>query len=55
MKLTKGDIERSGNFYRQGTISAKNGLEANYEQVLMGQRGVQYLIKDKDGKLIWFV
>lgn len=51
-EVDKGDIERSGNFYRQGDYIGKNGLEANYERVLMGQRGVQYLIKDKDGKLV---
>jgi penicillin-binding protein 2 len=46
------DIERSGNFYRQGDYIGKNGLEATYEKVLMGQRGVQYLIKDNHGRLV---
>lgn len=46
------DIERSGNFYRQGDYIGKSGLEAVYEKVLMGQRGVQYLIKDNHNRLV---
>jgi penicillin-binding protein 2 len=51
-EVDPGDIERSGNFYRQGDYIGKNGLEATYEKVLMGQRGVQYLIKDNHGRLV---
>ncbi|HEY6505269.1 MAG TPA: penicillin-binding protein 2 [Chitinophagaceae bacterium] len=46
------DIERSGNFYRQGDYIGKSGLEASYEKILMGQRGVQYMIKDNHGRLV---
>lgn len=46
------DIERSGNFYRQGDYIGKSGLEATYEKVLMGQRGVQYLLKDNLNRLV---
>ena len=46
------DIERSGNFYRMGDYIGKSGLEATYEKVLMGQRGVQYLIKDNHNRLV---
>ncbi|MBC7948778.1 MAG: penicillin-binding protein 2 [Chitinophagaceae bacterium] len=46
------DIERSGNFYRQGDYIGKSGLEATYERVLMGQRGVQYWIKDNHNRLV---
>jgi penicillin-binding protein 2 len=46
------DIERSGNFYRQGDYIGKSGLEASYEKVLMGQRGVQYMIKDNHNRLV---
>src|SRR5258706_8369435 len=46
------DIERSGNFYRQGDYIGKSGLEYTYERVLMGQRGVQYMIKDKLTRLV---
>jgi penicillin-binding protein 2 len=51
-EVDPADIERSANFYRQGDYIGKNGLEANYEKVLMGQRGVQYLIKDNHGRLV---
>ncbi len=46
------DIERSGNFYRQGDYIGKTGLEAYYEKVLMGQRGVQYMIKDNKNRIV---
>jgi len=48
----KRDIERSNNFYRQGDYIGKTGLEAYYESVLMGQRGVQYMIKDNKNRLM---
>lgn len=46
------DIERSGNFYKMGDYVGKNGLEYSYEKVLMGQRGVQYMIKDNKNRLV---
>lgn len=46
------DIERSGNFYRQGDYIGKTGLEAYYEKVLMGERGVQYMIKDNKNRIV---
>jgi penicillin-binding protein 2 len=46
------DIERSNDFYRQGDYIGKSGLEATYERVLMGKRGVQYLIKDNHNRLV---
>lgn len=46
------DIERSGNYYRMGDYIGKSGLEAYYEKVLMGQRGVQHLIKDNKNRLV---
>ncbi|MFN4894139.1 MAG: penicillin-binding protein 2 [Bacteroidota bacterium] len=46
------DIDRSRNFYRQGDYIGKTGLESFYENVLMGQRGVQYMIKDNKNRLV---
>ena len=46
------DIERSGGFYRMGDYSGRSGLEATYEKVLMGQRGVQHIIKDNHNRLV---
>jgi penicillin-binding protein 2 len=48
----KRDIERSNNFYRQGDYIGKTGLEAYYEPILMGQRGVQYMIKDNKNRIV---
>lgn len=38
--------------YVMGDFAGKTGLEASYEKVLMGERGVQYLIKDVDNKIV---
>ncbi len=46
------DIERSEGFYRMGDYMGKSGLESTYEKVLMGQRGVQYIIKDNHNRLV---
>jgi penicillin-binding protein 2 len=46
------DIEKSSNFYRQGDYIGKSGLEATYEKILMGQRGVQYMIKDNHNRVV---
>lgn len=48
----KRDIDRSNNFYRQGDYIGKTGLESFYETVLMGQRGVQYMIKDNKNRIV---
>ncbi|HEX6171632.1 MAG TPA: penicillin-binding transpeptidase domain-containing protein, partial [Chitinophagaceae bacterium] len=39
-------------FYRMGDYVGQTGLESVYERVLMGQRGVQYLIKDNKNRLV---
>ena len=51
-EVSPADIERSGDFYRMGDYMGKNGLEAIYEKVLMGQRGVQHIIKDNHNRLV---
>ncbi len=35
-----------------GDYTGITGLESYYEQVLMGQRGVQYMIKDNRNRLV---
>lgn len=37
--------------YESGDYAGMTGIEASYEKVLMGSRGVQYLIKDVWGRL----
>ncbi|HEY1115585.1 MAG TPA: penicillin-binding transpeptidase domain-containing protein, partial [Chitinophagaceae bacterium] len=44
-------IARSGGFYQPGDYVGRSGMEAFYERVLMGQRGVQFLIKDHRNRL----
>jgi penicillin-binding protein 2 len=45
-------IARSGGFYQPGDYVGRSGLEAYYERILMGQRGVQFLIKDNKNRLV---
>lgn len=50
-EIDAAGIARSGGFYRQGDYVGKNGLEYSYESVLMGQRGVQFLIRDNKNRI----
>jgi len=45
-------MENAEGFYRMGDYVGQTGLESVYERVLMGQRGVQYLIKDNKNRLV---
>lgn len=47
-----GIIKRSNGFYLLGDYVGRSGMEAFYEKVLMGQRGVQHLIKDNKNRLV---
>lgn len=51
-EVDSGIIARSQGFYRQGDFVGRSGLEGYYEKVLMGQRGIQYLIKDNKNRLV---
>ena len=51
-EVNQKQIEASDGFYRMGDYVGQNGMEAIYESVLMGQRGVQYLIKDNKNRLV---
>lgn len=45
-------IRRSKGFYHMGDYVGRSGLEAYYERVLMGQRGVEFLLKDNKNRLV---
>jgi penicillin-binding protein 2 len=47
-----GVIKRSKGFYRMGDYVGLSGMEAYYEKILMGQRGVNYMIKDNKNRLV---
>ncbi len=44
-------IRRSNYFYQMGDYVGRSGIEQYYESVLMGQRGVQNLIKDNRNRI----
>lgn len=44
-------IRRSGYFYQMGDLVGRSGLEKFYEPVLMGQRGINYLVKDNKNRI----
>jgi penicillin-binding protein 2 len=43
--------KHDGEGYVSGDYAGMTGLEANYEKALMGERGVQYLIKDNFSRI----
>jgi penicillin-binding protein 2 len=45
-EVDSATIRRSHNFYQAGDLVGKNGLEKTYESVLMGKRGVSYIVRD---------
>lgn len=51
-EVSQKQIEESGNFYRMGDYIGQSGLESFYEKVLMGQRGVEHIIKDNRNRLV---
>lgn len=44
-------IKRSNYFYETGDWAGRSGLEAYYESILMGQRGIQHLIRDNKNRI----
>jgi penicillin-binding protein 2 len=51
-EVDSGIIARSDGFYQPGDYVGRTGIESYYEKVLMGQRGIQYLIKDHRNRLV---
>jgi penicillin-binding protein 2 len=45
-------LKRTNYFYQLGDYMGLTGLERSYENILMGQRGVQYRIKDNKNRLV---
>jgi penicillin-binding protein 2 len=50
-EVDSGIITRSRGFYQPGDYVGRTGLEQTYEKVLMGQRGLQVLMKDNKGRI----
>lgn len=49
-EISKNQLDRdSSKIYRQGDYVGQSGLEAYYEEVLRGQRGVRYKLRNVDG------
>jgi len=45
-------LRRSNNYYQLGDYVGRSGLEQYYEKVLMGQRGIEFWIKDNRNRLV---
>jgi len=46
-EATQRDIEATENYYRLQDYIGKSGIERQYEEVLRGEKGYQYVVKDK--------
>jgi penicillin-binding protein 2 len=44
-------LKRTNFFYQLGDYIGRSGLESYYEKVLMGQRGMQFLVKDNKNRI----
>jgi penicillin-binding protein 2 len=45
-------LRRSNGFYQLGDYAGRSGLEQYYERALMGQRGIEFWIKDNKNRLV---
>ena len=45
-------IRRSNNYYQLGDYVGRSGLEQYYEKVLMGERGIEFWLKDNKNRLV---
>lgn len=45
-------LKRSNNFYQLGDYVGRSGLEQFYEKELMGQRGIEFWLKDNKNRLV---
>lgn len=45
-------LKRNKNNYQLGDYMGLNGLERSYESILVGQRGIKYLIKDNKNRIV---
>jgi penicillin-binding protein 2 len=45
-------LRRSNNFYQLGDYVGRSGLEQYYERELMGQRGIEFWLKDNKNRLV---
>ncbi|HEX9509065.1 MAG TPA: penicillin-binding protein 2 [Puia sp.] len=45
-------LRRSNNFYQLGDYVGRSGLEQYYEKELMGQRGIEFWLKDNKNRLV---
>ena len=45
-------LRRSNNYYQLGDYVGRSGLENYYEKALMGQRGIEFWIKDNKNRLV---
>jgi len=51
-EVDSGLIKASNYLYQAGDLTGKTGLEKTYEPVLMGQRGVNYVVRDVRNRIV---
>ncbi|HMH22424.1 MAG TPA: penicillin-binding protein 2 [Puia sp.] len=51
-EVDSGILKRSNNFYQLGDYVGRSGLEQYYEKELMGQRGIEFWLKDNKNRLV---
>jgi len=51
-EVDSGILKRSNNYYQLGDYVGRSGLEQYYERELMGQRGIEFWLKDNKNRLV---
>lgn len=51
-EVDSGILKRSNNYYQLGDYVGRSGLEQYYEKELMGQRGIEFWLKDNKNRLV---
>lgn len=51
-EISDRQLTETGDYYKQGDVIGSAGLESSYEQLLRGEKGVEYMLRNARGQLI---
>ncbi|MGD0338746.1 MAG: penicillin-binding protein 2 [Bacteroidota bacterium] len=51
-EISDRQLSETGGYYKQGDVIGSVGIESSYEQLLRGEKGVEYMLRNARGQLI---
>ncbi len=51
-EISDRQLSETGGYYKPGDVIGSTGLESSYEQLLRGEKGVEYMLRNARGQLI---